>query len=213
MLQVGVLKGRAVVGLLISAWWLGLVLLFAPGVRAAEGIVIHDDPDANGYRVTVLGRPNPISVGKVNLLIRLARPNGANGEAPLRGAKVVVEFNHISGPGADNKASYVQRRNLVADESEPGTYEVSDSLQNEGVYRISLNIDDNGKKTVTSFDINAQPQPDDRFLSVMLLALFPIFLAWLVWMYLKRPSTPRKGDAQPPSVSAEDAPAQEEVRR
>ena len=170
----------------------GLVALVAllfcsPLARATEGYIIYDTPNAGGLHVTVLATPNPVSVGKIHLFIRLAQPNGLNGEAPYRGAQLLVEFYHTSGPGADKTASYLQRRNLVAPESEPGTYELSDSIQNEGGYQVTLTVQNSPKPITTSFNITAQPEPDDRFLSVMLLSLFPLFLAWLIWMYLRRP--------------------------
>lgn len=181
----------------------GLVVVAAmffssPVVRAAEGYVIYDAPDVGGLRITVLATPNPISVGKIHLFIRVGQPNGLNGEQPYRGADLLVELYPLSGPGADQSASYIQRRDLVAPESEPGTYELSDSnsIQNEGVYQITLAIRNAPKPISTSFTINALPAPDDRFLSVLLLSLFPLFLAWLIWMYLKRPSS-KPGQSEP----------------
>ncbi len=175
---------------------LGLLLFGVPVSRAAEGYIIYDSHDVGGLHVTVLATPNPISVGKIHLFIRLAQPNGLNGEQPYRGAQLLAEFYHVSGPGADKLASYLQRRDLVAPESEPGTYELSDSIQNEGSYQITLTLQNGQKPISTSFNINALPEPDDRFLSVMLLSLFPIFLAWLVWMYLKRPGS-KSGQPEP----------------
>lgn len=179
----------------------GLVVLLAlllgsPLARASEGYVIYDASNVGGLRVTVLASPNPISVGKIHLFIRLAQPNGVTGEQPYRGAQLLVEFYHTSGPGADEKTSYLQRRDLIASESEPGTYELSDSIQNEGGYQITLEVQNSPTPIKTSFYITAKPEPDDRFLSVMLLSLFPLFLAWLIWMYLRRPgSKPGQPDA------------------
>ncbi|HEX2916698.1 MAG TPA: hypothetical protein VH186_38410 [Chloroflexia bacterium] len=193
---------QLIVALLVS-FLLTFFFALVPRAHASEGIVIYDQPNVNGYHVTVLTTPNPTTVGKISLFIRLGKPTGANDEAPVRGGTVGVEIYHVSGPGADNSTSYVQRKNLVAGESEPGTYEVSDSLQNEGGYRITLNITAEGKNFQTGFDINALPPPDDRFLSVLLLSLFPIFLAWLVWMYLKRPGSRRpSGQTQATPESA-----------
>ena len=84
----------------------------------------------------------------------------------------------------------------MAPESEPGTYELSDSIQNEGVYQITLTVQNSQTPLTASFNITALPEPDDRFLSVLLLSLFPIFLAWLIWMYLKRPGA-RPGQPEP----------------
>src|SRR5437763_372104 len=85
-----------------------LVVLFfgAPLARASEGYVIYDAPNVGGLHVTVLASPNPISVGKIHLFVRLAQSNGFNGEQPYRGAQLLVEFYHTSGPGADEKTSY-----------------------------------------------------------------------------------------------------------
>jgi hypothetical protein len=179
------------------------LLLNSPVSRASEGYVIYDAQDVQGLHITVLASPNPISVGKIHLFVRLARPSG-NSEEPYRGADLLVEFYHISGPGADQSASYVQRRDLVAPESEPGTYELSDSIQNEGDYQVTLTLRNEQKPISTSFTFNAKPEPDDRFLSVLLLSLFPLFLAWLIWMYLKRPGP--KPDQPDPSteISAEE---------
>jgi hypothetical protein len=172
---------------------LGLTLIFAlslfvslPVARATEGVVIYDARDIGGLHFTVLASPNPISVGAIHLFVRIAQPAGLTQEAPYRGARLLIEFYPISGPGAD-KTSYVQRRDLIAPESEPGTYELSDSLQNEGTYQVTLTIQNTDTPISTSFTIDAKPEPDDRFLSVLLISLFPIFLAWLIWMYLKRP--------------------------
>lgn len=175
-------------------WILALITLvgqFFAGsspAAASEGIVLYDKQDIQGYHVTVLGRPNPITVGKISLLVRLAKQSQAGGDLPARGAKMLVEFYHVSGPGSDKTDSYLQRRDLAAPESEPGTYEVADSLQNEGVYRITLKIQDGTTNLNPAFEITAQPQPDDRLLSVLILSIFPILLAWLLWMYLKKPT-------------------------
>jgi hypothetical protein len=167
-----------------------VALLFGtPAARASEGYVVYDAQNVEGLHVTVLARPNPISVGKIHLFIRLARPSGLSNEQPYRGANLLVEFYHLNGPGADKTTSYVQRRDLTAPESEPGTYELSDSIQNEGDYRVTLTIQNAPKPISTAFNIKALPEPDDRFLSLMLLSIFPIFLAWLIWMYLKRPGS------------------------
>jgi hypothetical protein len=193
----GVVKIRQI-GIFGLTGLVAIMILFfgLPLARAAEGYIIYDGHTANGMHVTVLATPNPISVGKIHLFVRLAQPNGLNGEQPYRGAQLLVEFYHTSGPGSDKTASYVQRRDLVAPESEPGTYELSDSIQNEGGYQITLTVQNGQSPITTSFNITAMPEPDDRFLSVMLLSIFPIFLAWLIWMYLKRPSA-RPGQPEP----------------
>lgn len=191
--------------------WLGLVALSwlsVSGVQANEGIVVYDNPDVTGYHVTVLGRPNPISVGKVSLLIRVGRATTTGGEAPVTGMRVLVQFYHVSGPGADKSESYLQRRDLVATASEPGMYEVADSIQNEGVYRITLNMEDGPQKFQTSFDITARPQPDDRFFSLLILALAPILLAWLVWLYLRRPGPPRPTQAEAETEQSDSSTSQ-----
>lgn len=181
------LKKRTATGGLMLVWLVALALAGLPLAHASEGHVVYDSNNVNGYHVTVLANPNPISVGKIHLLIRVGLPSQAGQETPVQNGQVLVEFVHTSGPGADEKISYLQRRDLVAAESEPGTYELDDSIQNEGVYRLTLNIQAGGQKIQTGFDLTAQPEPDDRFFSVLLLSLFPIFLAWLIWMYLKRP--------------------------
>ncbi len=184
---------KTLVSRIIIAGWLGICLwlLIVPRARAGEGYLIYDAPNVNNYHLTVLARPNPFSVGKVHLLIRAGLPSGVSQETPVRGAQMLVQFEHLSGPGADKTNSYLQRRDLIALETEPGTYELDDSIQNEGVYRITLNLQQGPQKAVTSFEITARPEPDDRFFSVLLLSLFPIFLAWLIWMYLKRPGPPK----------------------
>lgn len=183
----GIVKFRqtAIFGLTLL-FGLGL-LLSLPVARATEGVVIYDNSAVNGLHLTVLASPNPISVGAIHLFVRIAQPSGLNQELPYRGARLLVEFYPISGPGAE-KTSYVQRRDLIAPESEPGTYELSDSLQNEGTYQVTMTIQNSATPVSTTFTIDAKPEPDDRFLSVLLISLFPIFLAWLIWMYLKRPS-------------------------
>jgi hypothetical protein len=181
------LKKPGTIGGFWLVWLAGLIFIATPLASASEGHVVYDSNNVNGYHVTVLANPNPVSVGKIHLLIRVGLPTGVGQENPVQHGQVLVEFIHTSGPGADEKTSYLQRRDLVAEESEPGTYELDDSIQNEGVYRLTLNIQSGGHKIQTSFDLAAQPEPDDRFFSVLLLSLFPIFLAWLIWMYLKRP--------------------------
>ena len=182
--------------------------------QASEGIVIHDTREIEGYHITVLAKPNPITVGKIALLVRIARPGLGNQEVPARGAKMLVEFYHLSGPGADNTSSYLQRRDLEALESDPGNYEVADSLQNEGEYRITLKIQDGTRQIEAPFQITARPQPEDRFISVLLISLFPIFVAWLVWMYLKKPGpAPSKDEDRPESSSETPAEAAGETRR
>lgn len=173
----------------------GLTLLFGLGLflglpvaRATEGVVIYDARDVNGLHFTVLATPNPISVGAIHMFVRIAQPGGLSQELPYRGARLLIEFYPISGPGAE-KTSYIQRRDLIAPESEPGTYELSDSLQNEGTYQVTMTIQNSAAPISTTFNITAKPEPDDRFFSVLLISLFPIFLAWLIWMYLKRPGS------------------------
>ncbi len=198
-MSIQVKKARPYLGWLIAAWLvvLGLSLALVPTARAGEGYVIYDATNPNGYHLTVLARPNPFSVGKIHLLIRVGQPSGVSQEMPVRGAQMLVQFYHVSGPGADKSASYIQRRDLVATESEPGTYELDDSIQNEGVYRLTFTLTNGRQQSETSFEITAQPQPDDRFFSVLLLSLFPIFLGWLVWMYLKRPGKSQDEQAAP----------------
>lgn len=189
----------------------GLTLVFTLALfwggqvaRATEGVVIYDKDDINGLHFTVLASPNPISVGAIHLFVRIAQPAGLRQEMPYRGAHLLIEFYPISGPGAD-KTSYVQRRDLIAPESEPGTYEMSDSLQNEGNYQVTLTIQNASTPISTTFTITARPEPDDRFFSVLLISLFPIFLAWLIWMYLKRPgsrSGPPESDGDPKPAEA-----------
>lgn len=183
------LKGSSLIvgGLTLLALLLPLFVA-SPVATANEGIVIYDNLNVEGYHIIVMGRPNPITVGKVSLLVRLAKPTATGSEAPVRGAKMTVQFQHVSGPGSDKSDSYLQRADLTASESEPGTYEVSDSLQNEGVYRITLKTVDGAKTIAPSFELTARPQPDDRIPSVLLLAIFPLLLAGLLYFYLKKPS-------------------------
>ena len=193
--------------------WLGLFILGLLGlvgpspVQADEGYVVYDAPNVNGFHFTVLANPNPVSVGKIHLLIRVGQPGSVGNETPVRGARLLVTFTHLSGPGSDSSVSYLQRRDMVADESEPGTYEISDSIQNEGAYRIGLTVEVGTQKADSGFEVTAKPQPDDRLMSILLLSLFPLFLGWLVWMYLKNP-----GPAKAPSVEAEPAATLEEVK-
>ena len=175
---------------MISKWKTAMILLLlllmvVSPAQASEGYVVSDIADADGYHVTTLARPNPFSVGKVNLFIRLARVNEANQERPVSNAQIQVQFVPLTGPGADKSQSYVQKGDLVAGESEPGTYEVADSIQNEGLYRIVYNITEGGRKTQTGFEIQALPQPDDRLFGLLLLSLIPIGLLSLVWLYMK----------------------------
>jgi hypothetical protein len=198
----GVVKFRqtAIFGLTLL---LGLGLFLSlPVARATEGVVIYDAQDVNGLHFTVLASPNPISVGAIHLFVRIAQPAGQNQEMPYRGARLLVEFYPITGPGAE-KTSYVQRRDLIAPESEPGTYELSDSLQNEGTYQVTMTIQNSATPITTTFNITAKPEPDDRFFSVLLISLFPIFLAWLIWMYLKRPAA-KSGQPVPPAEQKPD---------
>jgi hypothetical protein len=190
------MKGSRFFGyFLAGALALVLVLLSSQAVRASEGVVIHDAPNVGGYHVTVLASPNPIAVGKLKMLIRLAKPNLTGSESPVQRANILVEFYHVSGPGASKTESYVQRRDLQANEAEPGTYEVADSLQNEGVYRITLQINDGQQKVSSTFEITARPQPDEGLLSILLLALLPVLLGWMLWLYL-RGSKPTTDTAQ-----------------
>ncbi len=193
----------------LLGWLAGLALLLATGAgpvaASDEGYLIYDGQDINGFHLTVLANPNPVSVGKIHLLIRVGQIVRVTQEAPVRGARLLVEFVHLKGPGSDSSLSYLQRRNLVAEESEAGNYELSDSIQNEGTYQIGLQLEYKGQKVSTSFQVEAKPQPDDRLMSILLLSLFPLFLGWLVWMYLKSPSSPQTDIA---STSPEPAPTE-----
>lgn len=167
---------------------LGLLLFLvvsAPGVAQADYQIY--DGKADAYHITVWGRPNPISVGKVHLLIRLGRSANISQEYPVRGAKVSVLFKQLTGPGTEVGSKIeTYHRSLVADESDPGNYEMEDSLLSEGRYQVVISMDSSVGKSETNFEFTAQPQPDDRFISIMLLALFPLGLLTLVYLYVSQ---------------------------
>ncbi len=172
--------------LLGSLAWLGLVLFLLPPVARAEYVVYDAKVDA--YHVTVWARPNPISVGKVSLLIRLGRQVNVSQEYPVREAQVSVLFKQLTGPGTEPGSKIENyHKTLAANEAGPGTYEMEDSLLSDGRYQTLITISSNVGKSETSFEFVAQPQPDDRFFSLLLLALFPTALLTLVYFYVRRP--------------------------
>lgn len=190
----------------------GLVLLFlalalVPPVARADYVVYDTQVDA--YHITVFARPNPISVGKVNLLIRLGRQENIAQEYPVRSAKVTVQFKQLSGPGTQpNSQIDTYHKELVAKESEPGTYEMEDSLLSEGRYQAIIKLDSSVGKSQTAFEFTAKPQPDDRFFSVLLLAMFPLGLLTLVYLYVRRPKDSAGGSdtaVAPPNPEPEEA--------
>ena len=174
------------------AFGLSLLLFFViavPGVAYADYQVY--DGTSGAYHVTVWARPNPVSVGKVHLLIRLGRQANISQEYPVRGAKVSVRFKQLTGPGTEPGSQIdTYHQVLPADESEPGNYEMEDSLLSEGRYQVLITLDSGAGKNETNFEFTAQPQPDDRFVSLILLALFPLGLLTLVYLYV---SQGRKG--------------------
>jgi len=170
-------------------------LALSPKVALADYVVY--DTQVDSYHVTVWARPNPISVGKVNLLIRLGRKANVAQEYPVQNAQVTVEFKQLTGPGTQAGSRLENyHKPLIATQSEPGTYEMQDSLLSDGRYRTIIKLDSTVGKSETSFEFVAQPQPDDRLLSLLLLALFPLGLLTLVFLYVRRPkgSDPAQND-------------------
>jgi preprotein translocase subunit SecG len=160
-----------------------VVFLNSGTVRAAGALI--SDGTAGQYHISVWASPNPVSVGKITLTIRIGQKAGVDQEWPVRNATVKVQFKQLTGPGTEaNPRILVTRNVLVAPEADPGTYEVADSLPAEGKYQLQLNIENNSTSTPYSIEITALPQPDDRLFSIFLLVMIALFIFGLVISYL-----------------------------
>lgn len=190
-----------------TAWLLALLagLIGGPGVARAEYVVY--DAQVEAYHVTVWARPNPISEGKVHLLIRVGRAANVSQEFPVQQARITVRFEPLGEAGAPPPTgpSYSYKE-LVATESEPGTYEMEDSLFTAGQFRANIKLDSSFGKSATAFEFKALPPPDDRLLSLLLLALFPLGLFTLLYFYVRRPKSSGPGGSTPdPQPNVEPA--------
>jgi|GEM_PF-2495273 len=160
------------------------VLFVNLGTVRAAGALINDGT-AGQYHISVWASPNPVSVGKITLTIRIGQKAGVDQEWPVRNATVKVQFKQLTGPGTEaNPQILVTRNVLVAPEADPGTYEVADSLPAEGKYQLIMSVENNGTITPYNIEIAALPQPDDRFFSIFLLVMISLFIFGLVISYL-----------------------------
>ncbi|NWJ47774.1 MAG: hypothetical protein HXX08_18125 [Chloroflexi bacterium] len=163
--------------------------------QAAPGYLIKDEI-AGPYHLSIWASPNPISVGNIKLTIRLAQKGGVDQEYPVRNANFTVQFKQISGPGTENNPKKLLISNvLVATESDPGNYEVADSLAAEGKFLVSMNIDASPGKQKYEFEINALPQPEDRIFSIFLLFMVALFVFALVITYIRQGGKEAKQEA------------------
>jgi hypothetical protein len=186
-------------------FWMFCLLILNPSNAQAEYVVY--DGKVDNYHVTVWASPNPISVGKVKLLLRLGRQVNVSQEYPVRDAQVTVQFRQLTGPGTQPGSTIdTYHKALAANETEPGNYEMEDSLLSEGRYQTIINMDSGVGKSNLTFEFTAQPQPDDRIVSLLLLALFPLGLLLLVYFYVRRPkSASNQSSNQAEGIGAVDA--------
>ncbi len=177
-------KRKQPIYILVALVMLITVMLLNSGTVNAAGALISDGT-AGQYHISVWASPNPVSVGKITLTIRIGQKAGVDQEWPVRNATVKVQFKQLTGPGTEaNPQILVTRNVLVAPEADPGTYEVADSLPAEGKYQLQLNIENNTTSTPYSIEITALPQPDDRLFSIFLLVMISLFIFGLVISYL-----------------------------
>ncbi len=188
------LRISGVIGLLVVAL-LVLDLVLLPRLARADYVVM--DKQIDNYHVTVWARPNPIAEGKVHLLLRVGRQLNVGQEYPVQGATVTVRFEELPEDGVLSFTPKNYYRDLAAGEADPGTYEWDDSLFSSGHYRAVIKLSSNLGKSETSFEFKALPAPDDRLFSIALLALFPLSLMTLVFMYMRRPKDEAKTDKEP----------------
>jgi hypothetical protein len=175
--------------LLVCLFGIALSLVLWPSKAQAYTGALVNDGQAGPYHVTTWVSPNPISVGKISLLIRLGQGANVSQEYPVRGANVRLRFQHLTGPGTEAKPGTGYQKisqELIVSETDPGNYEVSDSLNAEGNYRALLTIEQNGSKVDYQFDFYAQPLPDDLLLNVFILSLIVLFVFSLAFIYLKQ---------------------------
>jgi hypothetical protein len=191
-----------VTGLVVVILGLGL-LIFPPTAKAYVGALVRDDY-VGEYHISVWVSPNPIAVGNVKLLMRLAKKQNVSQELPVRGAKVQMRFEHLSGPGTEAKPAIANQKLspvLFVGETEPGNYEGANSIANHGDYRVLFTIEDNGKVTDYSFTFYAQPEANDLPISLTILGLIVLFIFSLAIIYIRQYNTPTKDE----NVSAQTA--------
>jgi hypothetical protein len=173
---------------LVVVWFCAFMIASfeVPRAEASSGYLIKDE-FVGPYHISIWASPNPISVGRIKLSIRLGVKAGISQELPARGANITVQFKQITGPGTeDNPKKLLISNVLVAPENDPGNYEVADSLDTEGVFRVIMNIDGAQGKEKFEFEVTALPQPEDRIFSIFLLVMLAIFVFALVFTYLKQ---------------------------
>lgn len=182
------------------------LFLFPRSASAYVGALVSDGY-AEQYHVSVWASPNPIAVGNLKLLVRIAKPQNVSQELPLRGAKVTARFEHLSGTGTEAKPATGNQKIspvLFVSETEPGNYEVSNSIVADGNYRTTISIEADGKTTEYSFKFYAQPEANDLFISLGILALIVLFIFSLAIIYIRQYTNPVKEDSKE-TVNAEPA--------
>ena len=156
------------------------LLVATHGQRAAaqsDGVV-RLDTHAGNYHVTVLTRPNPLAVGKVNALIRLGRLTETGSEYPVRGARVTLRFVALK-----TSAPVTQKNAVPAPETEPGNYETDDQIESDGRWRAEISIDQKEMgATQTSFDFDAiRPLGDELPFGIVVLGGFALAFITTIW--------------------------------
>lgn len=200
-----------------SKAWLGslavlilasIVTVFVAAPAYADYIIF--DKSQGRYHVTIWASPDPISEGNVHFTIRLARPDslGLGQEYPVRQATIQMTFQQLDGVGADGKpVAYTVHKAQIADETDPGTYEIHDAFYVAGDYTAHLKVESTEGTTQFDFPVKAIPRPDDRLFDAILLGGIAILVLVIVLSYMKRPKDKDKAgtDSNPKADKPEPA--------
>lgn len=195
---------KSALGLFLMMTVLGLI--FSPRPAQAYIGALVSDGYAQEYHVSVWASPNPIAVGNLKLLVRVAKPQNVSQELPLRGAKVTARFEHLTGTGTEAKpATGYQKISpvLIVGETEPGNYEVANSIVADGEYKTVISIEADGKVTEYSFKFYAQPEANDMLISIGILALIVAFIFSLAIIYIRQYTNPAKEEVQTEQATPE----------
>jgi hypothetical protein len=193
--------------LLIMILLSGLIV-FPATAHAYVGALVRDEY-VGGYHISVWVSPNPIAVGNVKIYMRIAKPQNVSQELPLRGAKVQMRFEHLTGPGTEDKSAIGTPKLsplLFVNETEPGNYEGSNSIANHGDYRVLVTIEENAKVTDYSFTFYAQPEGNDLFISLSILGLIVLFIFSLAVIYIRQYNHPTKEETGETTATAAKEP-------
>lgn len=166
-----------------------LVSAFTLAVAPAYADYIIYDSSQGPYHLTIWASPNPISEGNVHITVRLARPDslGLGQEYPVRHADMQLTFQQLDGVGADGKpVAYTVHKAQVADETDPGTYEIHDALYAAGDYTAHLKVSSIEGATQFDFPVKALARPDDRLFDGLLLGGIALGVLGIVLAYLRR---------------------------